>query len=662
MADLTPGSVFAGLRIEGVAGRGGMGVVYRATDPALGRSVALKVIASELLGDAAMRARFVRESRAAAAIEHPNVVPIYSAGEEGGVAYIVMRLVPGEDLRERVRRDGGLEPAVAARLVAQVGDALDGAHEAGLVHRDVKPANILIGAGDHAYLSDFGLARHAVSDAGLTRTGGWVGTLDYVAPEQIQGTVVDARADVYALGCVLFYALTGRVPYPRDADEARLWAHVHADPPRPSAEGVPAAFDGVIRTALAKDPEDRFQSAGDLGRAAVAAAEAGEGAPATAGAGRPGRRGGPARRPAVEGWLEAGRSARGRTPDGRLGAGRSARGRAVEGRRRSLLVGSLVGGGLLLVALLIVLVLGLVSGGDGGSGRIDSRVVRPLDRVTHVIPVGDQPNTIRIAGGNAWVTSAEDRRLGRVGAAAASERRGPVVGEGARDIAVVGDVLWVTLGEQHQVARLRSTDGKPVADPIATADTPKQIDARAGAVWVGLTADDGGPDDLVEYDARSGEELGRLEVPAGITDIRATDDAIWIVARRRPYLLRVDPEERRIVLRRELAPKPLRVDVAAGYVWVTNHGDNTVARVDPESGEAVPIAVPSKPYGIDATEDGIWVSCYGDHSVVKIDPRTSRVDGQPIPVGLNPTGVAVDARYVWVASRAEDSVTRFERR
>jgi DNA-binding beta-propeller fold protein YncE len=147
-------------------------------------------------------------------------------------------------------------------------------------------------------------------------------------------------------------------------------------------------------------------------------------------------------------------------------------------------------------------------------------------------------------------------------------------------------------------------------------------------------------------------------VPAGITDIRAADDAVWLVARRRPYLLRVDPATRRIVLRRELAPKPLRVDVAAGFVWVTNHGDNTVARVDPETGEAVPIAVPSKPYGIDATEDGIWVTCYGDHSVVRIDPRTSRLAGEPIPVGLNPTGIAVDAQSVWVAGRADDSVTR----
>ena len=272
MAELAAGTVFAGHRIESVAGRGGMGVVYRATQLALDRTVALKVIAPGLLEDQTVRNRFVRESKVAASIDHPNVIPIYYAGEEDGIAYIAMRYVAGDDVRSLVRREGQLDPERAARLVAQVGAALDEAHAAGLVHRDIKPANVLLTSEDHVYLTDFGLTKHALSVAGSTKPGHWVGTLDYVAPEQIRGERIDARADVYALGCLLFYALTGDVPFKRESDEARLWAHLSEPPPKPSERGVPDAFDPVIERALAKDPEERYPSAGDLGRAAVAAA------------------------------------------------------------------------------------------------------------------------------------------------------------------------------------------------------------------------------------------------------------------------------------------------------------------------------------------------------------------------------------------------------
>ena len=254
MGELQPGTVFAGHRIETVAGRGGMGVVYRATQLALDRTVALKVIAAGLLEDQTVRARFVRESKIAASIDHPNVIPIYYAGEEDGIAYIAMRYVAGDDIRSLVRRDGPLDPRRAAHIVAQTGGALDAAHAAGLVHRDIKPANVLLGPEDHAYLTDFGLTKHALSMAGTTKPGHWVGTLDYVAPEQIRGERVDARADVYALGCLLYYTLTGEVPYKREGDEARLWAHLHDPPPKPSAHGVPEGFDDVDRPRARQGP------------------------------------------------------------------------------------------------------------------------------------------------------------------------------------------------------------------------------------------------------------------------------------------------------------------------------------------------------------------------------------------------------------------------
>ncbi len=277
MGDMPPGSVFAGHKIEAVAGRGGMGVVYRARQLSLDRVVALKVIAPTLIADEAIRRRFLRESRVAASIDHPHVIPIYYTGEEGGIAYIAMRHVAGDDLRTLVRRTGPLDPARAARIVRQVAAALDAAHASGLVHRDVKPANVLLGQGDHAYLTDFGLTKHVLSEAGATKPGHWVGTLDFIAPEQIRGERVDARADVYALGCVLYYMLAGRPPFTPDGDEAKMWAHLTEQPPLVSeaAPGVPEGFDEVIARALAKEPAQRFQSAGDLGRAAAAAAAGG---------------------------------------------------------------------------------------------------------------------------------------------------------------------------------------------------------------------------------------------------------------------------------------------------------------------------------------------------------------------------------------------------
>ncbi len=274
--DLSAGDEFAGYRIERGLGRGGMGVLYLAIEPGLERHVALKLIAPEAAADEVFARRFAEESKIAASIEHPNVVPIYAAGEEDGIPFIAMRYVSGADLGKRLGREGRLEPAVAAALIAQVGNGLDAIHAAGLVHRDVKPANVLLGeAGDeeHAYITDFGVARNVATESGLTQTGRFVGTLDYVAPEQISGGVVDARADVYALGCLLFKALTGEVPYPRDGEAARLYAHLNDPPPAPSlhATAVPMALDDVAVRAMSKAPEDRYPSAGDLGRAAVAA-------------------------------------------------------------------------------------------------------------------------------------------------------------------------------------------------------------------------------------------------------------------------------------------------------------------------------------------------------------------------------------------------------
>jgi len=274
--ELSEGDEFAGYRIERRLGRGGMGVLYLAVEPGLERRVALKLIAPEAAEEEVFARRFAEESRIAASIEHPNVVPIYAAGEEDGVPYIAMRYVAGADLARRLAREGRLEPAAAVELIAQVGAGLDAIHAAGLVHRDVKPANVLLSGGEadqHAYITDFGVARNVATESGLTQTGRFVGTLDYVAPEQISGGVVDARADVYALGCLLFKLLTGEVPFPKEAEAAKLFAHLNDPPPAPSlwAPEVSMALDDVVIRAMSKGPDDRYPSAGDLGRAAQSA-------------------------------------------------------------------------------------------------------------------------------------------------------------------------------------------------------------------------------------------------------------------------------------------------------------------------------------------------------------------------------------------------------
>jgi serine/threonine protein kinase len=274
--ELSDGDEFAGYRIERRLGRGGMGILYLAVEPGLDRRVALKLIAPEAAAEGIFAKRFAEESRIAASIEHPNVVPIYAAGEEGGVPFIAMRYVAGSDLSHRLVREGRLAPERAVALIAQVGNGLDAIHAAGLVHRDVKPANVLLSGGegaDHAYITDFGVARNVATQSGLTQTGRFVGTLDYVAPEQISGGAIDARVDVYALGCLLFKLLTGEVPYPRETEAARLYAHLNDPPPAPSlyAPEVSMALDDVVVRAMSKQPDERFPSAGDLGRAASAA-------------------------------------------------------------------------------------------------------------------------------------------------------------------------------------------------------------------------------------------------------------------------------------------------------------------------------------------------------------------------------------------------------
>lgn len=277
------GSQVADYQIEEQVGQGGMAVVYRATDVRLRRTVALKVLAPELAGDAAFRERFIREMRAAAAVDHPHIVPVFDAGEANGALFIAMLYAGGHDVRTLIVTQGPLPAARVAGIVTQVASALDAAHAQDLIHRDVKPGNLLLaaperdGEPDHVYLSDFGLSKQSYSSASLTLTGQFLGTIDYMAPEQVEGTPIDGRADLYGLACAAYEMFTGRPPFQRSHNFAAIWAQLSAPPPPLAGKrpDLPPAVDGVFARALAKSPDDRYPSCGEFAAALRAACGAG---------------------------------------------------------------------------------------------------------------------------------------------------------------------------------------------------------------------------------------------------------------------------------------------------------------------------------------------------------------------------------------------------
>ena len=368
-AAISPGMIFAGYRVEELVGRGGMGVVYRATDLSLERPVALKLVAPELAEDERFRERFLREPRLAASLDHPHVIPIYEAGEHDGQLYLAMRFVEGSDLRTILEREEKLSPERTLAVLAQVADALDAAHRRALVHRDVKPANVLLDEDGHAYLSDFGITKQVGGDS--TDTGRVVGTLDYLAPEQIRGDPVDGRADVYALGCVLYECLAGVPPFRRPTEAEILWAHMQEHPA--PLRGQPR-LDPVLRKALAKNQEDRYGSCTELIDAAADAL----------------------------GLARAPRAAR-----------RSIVPPAVRRHGRAILAGGL----LLLAATIALAIVALTGGEDGRVGPIGNGVaaIDPADgSVTSFTESETPPGNVAVGEGGVWVLDNEAKTVSRI--------------------------------------------------------------------------------------------------------------------------------------------------------------------------------------------------------------------------------------------------------
>jgi serine/threonine-protein kinase len=617
MGDLAIGSTLAGYRIEALISSGGMGVVYRATHLGLERPVALKVIARNLADQDDFRRRFLRESRLAASLDHPSVVPIFDSREEDGELIVAMRLVEGGDLKQRLKRDGPLPPAEAVDLLAQVADALDVAHAKGIVHRDVKPHNILL-EGNRAYLSDFGLAK-AVSESGVASGASVAGTVEYMAPEQWRGGRIGPAADIYALGCVLYESLTGIVPYAReDAD---------------TEPEMPAGLDEVIERAVAKDPSDRYSTAGALIEAARERAATPPAATRVLSADRERQA-----EPIAGGGAGGTGSGAGRTAPLQGSAGPRWRNFAS---RRMQWVGAAVAVTAASLTLLVFLI-----GGGGVS-------------VSPPIPVGDSPLRVAAGEGSVWVTSETDGTLTRINPETREVTGSPLrLGKGISGVAVGAGSVWVSSPRDGEVLQV-DPESKRVVARIGVGGRPGPIAFGGGRVWV---ADDAGSG-ATAINASSSAVVKRAIVPH-VAPLRLGVGAggLWVSSATTGTVRRIDLGDAIAGPSIRAGRGPAGVTVGHGLVWVANSRAGTVTRIDPATHLIVgePIAVGTRPGGIDAGTSAVWVANAGDGTVSEIDLESGKVEGGPITVGESPGAVAVGEDAVWIANNGEGTITRIE--
>jgi serine/threonine-protein kinase len=632
VADLALGDEVAGYRIDARLARGGMGVVYRATHLGLDRPVALKVIARELAGDASFRERFLRESRLAARLDHPAVVPIYDSREVDGELFVAMRLVEGGDLRGLIDREGPLPPARATALLGQVAEALDAAHAAGIVHRDVKPHNVLV-EGERAYLSDFGLAK--AIDESAASAASVVGTVAYMSPEQWQGQAVGAPADIYSLGCVLYEAVTGVVPYARaDADPATT--------PR-----LPVGLERAIERATSPRPEDRFATATELIEAAREGATgpehpthvldaAGDPRPPTTPLTVPSRSTlGPAAEPRSTLGPDTG------LKDDRAPGGGPKDDRRV-GRRRALVAG----GALALLAAIVVAVLLLTSGGSGMS-------------VSAPVAIGKPP--LRIAAGSEkiWVLSEPEGTLTRIDAETDEIIGAPIdLGLGVAAIAVGGGSVWVTDARTGELLRVDDESGR-VTRRIDVGGHPGPLVYGGGRVWVADAKGAG----ITAVNAKGGR-IVRRHLPPYTAPLRLATGAggLWVSNATTDTVRRIDLSTFALGTPIPAGRRPAGITVADGLVWVAATRSDAVTRVDPSIAavSGPPIPVGEHPGGIDAGTSAVWVTLAGEDAVRRLELPSGEADGGPIAVGPEPSAIAVGVTAVWVVNDGDGSVTRIE--
>jgi YVTN family beta-propeller protein len=598
--------------VQARIGRGGMGEVYLARDTRLGRPVALKLLPERLAQDERFRDRLLRESRLAASLDHPNVVPVYDAGEADGRLFIAMRFVDGVDLRQLLGEAAPLAPERVMEIAGQVAEALDAAHERGLVHRDVKPSNVLLdqqGDREHAYLADFGLT-HSPATAGPT-DGQFMGTVDYVAPEQIRGDVVDGRADQYALGCMLFECLTGSLPFRDRSEVAAIFAHLEEPPPRASErrEGLPAAVDAVIARAMAKEPEQRFESCREL----VAATHD------ALGLGQP-----PRRRPR---WLAP--------------------------------VLALV----VVVSAIAAVELAVGRGGSASSAgtygtltRIDPRT----NRVRSTTNIPGYPQAVAWSVGGIWVADFREGVLWRYDPSTGSKQRIASNGE-PRDIAALGDQVYVAVDDNAlsgSVARYDAASGQRL-DSLSP-ELACALASGDGVVWAA-----GCPyADRLSTDAQRLRRLRHVPLPylapytasnirVQFREMAVGAGSVWVLGDaldRRVW--RLDPRRGTIQATIRLPFPPRSVVVADGAAWITDGLDDTVVPIDARSDRVLPaVRVGRGAAGVTATPGAVWVANVIDGTVSRIDPRSRRVV-KTVHVGGNPSEIDAGPDGVWVTSHA----------
>jgi ABC-type transport system substrate-binding protein/streptogramin lyase len=577
-SEVPTGTVLGGFRVESLIGEGAMGAVYLAESPD-GRPVALKLLSPELARDERFRQRFLRESQLAAGLDHPRIVPTLASGEADGVLYLATAYIDGSDLRELLRREGRLEPERALQLLAQVADALDAAHAAGLVHRDVKPGNILVkerAEGEQAYICDFGLARHMTSVSSLTGERGFVGTIDYVPPEQIEGGQIDSRADVYSLGCVLFECLAGVRPFDRESELSVIFAHLNAPTPRLTdvRPELPEAFDEVFQTALAKAPDDRYASCSEL----VAAARA---------------------------------ALRGQAVGRRQTSRRLLAGVALVAAAAAAISGLLVtrGGHRSPEPVANQAVLSLE---PDGLNLIDAKTRKVVGRTGFGRTVWD----IAFAGGSAWVLLGDEERIARVDLASHRVERILKIpgGHGAR-LAAGGGAIWVTENTGRGVVRIDSQTGRVALPLHVSGGAGEGIAYGAGSLWLARGSD------VARVDPRNGRVLQTFPVGGAATWVVFGDGTVWAASSGNGVVTKIDPVENRITARQKLHGWISDLAVGGGFVWVPIVPDGTVFKLN-EADLSVQASLTSGP-GPERISFGggiLWIASTGAKTVSLLEP------------------------------------------
>lgn len=612
MTELALGQRVGGYRIERLAGRGGMGVVYRATQLRLERVVALKVIAPELASDPAFRNRFEREARLMAAVDDPHVVAVYEAGEADGQLYLSMRWIEGGDLATQIARTDGLAPERAQRLLAQVAAGLDAVHAHGLVHGDLKPANMLIeqrADGERAYVSDFGAGRSLTT----TASGNWLGTVDYTAPETIRGAPPDARSDHYALACVLFETLTGAPPFHRDSAWATMWAHYNDPIPSACARrpALPRAVDAVLARGLAKDPDQRYPTAHRLTQALTDALTTHHGHPTG---------------PLTPTHPQPTTS---RRPP----------------RRRLLTLTSLALAAAAITATAIALTtpqphphpppttatitptpLGAGTNGIGVSGTSETAyVLDGFGRYVDVVQSGGEPDRISLPSQPRSLALDSGRKLLWVGLA--NHRLLAIKLSGHRVVGTVALPLDPTrlVVLPHEVVAEQANPGRMV-----------RVDAARLRVAGAPVSQGGSATSLVAY---QGTLLSTTVFPARLQQWNAS-------------LQRVGDHPISVAL-----PSAMAVDLSNSAVWVTDYDAARVWRLDPVSGSAMgpAISVGQDPTAVAVSGENVMVANAGDDTVTVINAQSARVAGTPIRIGgpVGPLAAAGNTGYAWMAPRSQ---------